>query len=159
MNGSREAGSDSGLRGSAGKTVIQSGDADGTEFQTERTRVTHFHHTAVWPDSRELLEVLSGAHGVGNDGALALDHVKLNAHARQGREDIREEDDAVGAESTQWLKRQLNGDFGSLGAHAEGVLVRVPRDGDRKVGQVLGMVRSLRCTRFDPHPPMHAIVL
>mmetsp|Transcript_12589 Transcript_12589/g.27193 ORF Transcript_12589/g.27193 Transcript_12589/m.27193 type:complete len:286 (+) Transcript_12589:818-1675(+) len=69
------------------------------------------------------LDLLHAAHWLHDGGALALDHVKLNTQGGQGGEDVGEEDDAVGLEGAQGLQRQLNGNVGGLGAHAEGVLV------------------------------------
>ena len=57
-------------------------------------------------------------------GALALDDVEVNAHAGQGRQDVREQDHAVGLEGVERLHRDLVGEIRVLRALAEaGVFV------------------------------------
>jgi hypothetical protein len=49
-----------------------------------------------------------------DDGALALDDVKFDAHGREGCEDVAEHDDAVRSERPPRLQGQLYGDIGRL---------------------------------------------
>jgi hypothetical protein len=54
-----------------------------------------------------------------DQGALALDDVEVDPHARQGREDVGEQDHAVGLEGAEGLHRDLIGEIGVLRALAE----------------------------------------
>ena len=51
---------------------------------------------------------LHSADGLVNDGALAARDVKRDVHARQWREDIREQDDAVRPECSPRLQGHLH---------------------------------------------------
>ena len=66
--------------------------------------------------------------GLGADGGLddrtaTFDDVEVDAHARQGREDVGKEDHAIGLEGVEGLHRDLIGEIRVLGAFAE---ARVP---------------------------------
>ena len=58
-------------------------------------------------------------HWVWDEGALALDHCKVNAHGWQDSEDVAEHDDTIWAKGSEGLQGQLNGNLCCLRSFPE----------------------------------------